>query len=100
MPFLLILVAFSTFGLADPVRGIMLVAQGLFYLTALLDRWVPQRSVFKRVSSPIRTFVVLMAAAFLATKIFFVPAQGLWKETKVQATVPPEHAAENRSADK
>lgn len=100
MPFLLILVALSTFGLADPVRGIMLVAQGLFYLTALLDQWVPQRSVFKRVSSPIRTFVVLMAAAFLATKIFFVPAQGLWKETKVQATVPPEHAAENRSADK
>jgi len=38
MPFLLILVALSTFGLADPVRGIMLVAQGLFYLTALLDQ--------------------------------------------------------------
>ena len=100
MPFLLILVAFSTFGLPEPPRAMMLVAQGLFYLTALLDQWVPQRSVFKRVTSPVRTFVVLMAAAFLATKVFFVPAQRLWKETKVQATVPPEHAAENRSADK
>lgn len=100
MPFLLILVALSTFGLPEPPRAMMLVAQGLFYLTALLDQWVPQRSVFKRVTSPVRTFVVLMAAAFLATKVFFVPAQGLWKETKVQATVAPEHAAENRPGHK
>ena len=105
MPFLLILVALSTFGLADPVRGIMLVAQGLFYLTALLDQWVPQRSILKKVSSPIRTFVVLMAAALLGTRIFFVPPQGLWKETKVQADLPAqsqeeERVVESRPADK
>jgi biofilm PGA synthesis N-glycosyltransferase PgaC len=105
MPFLLILIAVSTIGLPEPFRNILFVAQGLFYLTAWLDRWVPQRSLLKRVSSPVRTFVVLMAAAFLGTKIFFVPAQSLWKETKVQLdrsaqTLHDERLLEVRPVDK
>jgi len=85
MPFLLILVAVSSFGLPKPLRQAALLAQAAFYLTALADQWVPQRTLLKRASSPIRTFVVLMAAAFLGLKIFFVPPRALWKETIVRA---------------
>ena len=85
MPFFLILVALSSLGLQRPFREIAIICQTLFYLTALVDQWVPQRSAFKRISSPVRTFVVLMAAAFMALKIFFVSPRALWKETKVRA---------------
>jgi hypothetical protein len=47
---------------------------------------VPQGSLLKSLSSPIRTFVVLMAASILACRIFYVPARELWKETKVRVT--------------
>ena len=84
MPFLLILIALSTLGLPDPLRQIALVCQIAFYGTAFLDGWIPETSALKRISSPIRTFVVLMAAAFMALQIFFVPPRALWKETKVR----------------
>ena len=85
MPFLLILVALSTFGLPEPFRAIALAAQIAFYVTAALDPVIPEGSALKRLTSPVRTFVVLMAAAFLAVQIFFVPPRNLWKETKVRA---------------
>ncbi len=85
IPFLLILIALSSFGLPQPFRGIALLLQFAFYGTALLDSSIPQTSPLKRITSPIRTFVVLMAAAFLALQIFFVPPRALWKETKVRA---------------
>ena len=85
MPFLLILIAITTFELPEPLMRIALAGQIVFYSIAALDGLVPQNSPLKRVSSPIRTFVVLMAAAFLAVKIFFVPPRDLWKETKVRA---------------
>lgn len=84
MPFLLILIGLSSFGLPDPMRNIVLLSQAAIYLTAVVDRWIPQGFLFKRVSSPIRTFIVLTAAAFFGLKIFFVPARALWKETKVR----------------
>jgi poly-beta-1,6-N-acetyl-D-glucosamine synthase len=84
MPFLLILVAVSSVGLPELFRTIALIAQAVFYLTAWLDRWIPQSSALKRISSPVRTFVVLMAAALMAVQIFFVPPRALWKETKVR----------------
>jgi biofilm PGA synthesis N-glycosyltransferase PgaC len=86
IPFLLIVIAISTFGLPSPFREAALATQILFYALALLDRWIPEALPLKRVSSPIRTFVVLMAASFLACKIFFMPPRKLWKETKVRLT--------------
>jgi len=85
MPFLLIFIAVSSFGLPAPLRFIALLGQSGFYLIAVADSWLPQGFFLKRISSPIRTFVVLMAAAFLGLKIFFVPPRALWKETKVRA---------------
>ena len=84
MPFLLMLIGLSSFGLPEPLRNIVLLLQAAIYLTAVIDRWIPQGFFFKRVSSPIRTFIVLTAAAFLGLKIFFVPPRALWKETKVR----------------
>jgi biofilm PGA synthesis N-glycosyltransferase PgaC len=83
-PFFLIAIAIASFGLPRPLREAALSAQVVFYLVAFLDRWIPRGFVIKRISSPVRTFVVLMAAAFLACKIFFVPPRRLWKETKVR----------------
>ncbi len=84
MPFLLMLIGLSSFGLPTPLRDVALFTQAAIYLTAVADRWVPQGFFFKRISSPVRTFVVLTAAAFLGLKIFFVPPRALWKETKVR----------------
>ena len=86
LPFLLILILVSSFGLPGPFAGIAVAAQVLFYGIAFLDRWIPEQSVIKSVSSPIRTFVVLMAASLMACRIFFVPARDLWKETKVRVS--------------
>jgi biofilm PGA synthesis N-glycosyltransferase PgaC len=84
LPFLLMLILISSFGLPEPIAQIVVAAQVLFYGVAFLDRWVPEDSLIKSVSSPVRTFVVLMAASLMACKIFFIPARDLWKETKVR----------------
>ena len=84
IPFFLILMAVSTFGLPAQLMRVALAFQIVFYLFAALDSWIPQDSVVKVVSSPIRTFVVLMGAALLGLSVFFVPPQKLWKQTKVR----------------
>jgi cellulose synthase/poly-beta-1,6-N-acetylglucosamine synthase-like glycosyltransferase len=84
LPFLLILIFLSSFGLPYPLAGIALAAQVIFYGVAFFDRWIPEDSAIKSVSSPVRTFVVLMVASLFACKIFFMPARDLWKETKVR----------------
>ncbi len=84
IPFFLIAIAFSTPGLPPHLREAVLIAQIGFYLVAFLDRWIPRTFAIKQLSSPVRTFVVLNTAAFLACKIFFVPPRRLWKETKVR----------------
>jgi cellulose synthase/poly-beta-1,6-N-acetylglucosamine synthase-like glycosyltransferase len=84
LPFFLILIFASSFGLPVPFANIAVALQIIFYGVAFFDRWIPEDSVVKTISSPIRTFVVLMAAALMACKIFFIPARDLWKETKVR----------------
>jgi cellulose synthase/poly-beta-1,6-N-acetylglucosamine synthase-like glycosyltransferase len=86
LPFFLILVALSSFGLPEPWMEAALAAQALFYSAALFDLWLPQNSAVKSITSPVRTFVVLMAASLMACKILFTPARELWKETKVRLT--------------
>jgi hypothetical protein len=85
LPFALILMALSSFGLPGPWRAATVTAQGAFYLLAALDSSIPGRWPVKRVSSMARTFVVLMAASLCAVAIFFVPPRKLWKETRVRA---------------
>ena len=53
-----------------------------FYALAALDRFLPEASPLKRLSSTANTFVVMMAAAACAASILFVPPQTLWKQVR------------------
>ena len=47
---------------------------------------MPANFPLKRLTSPFRTFVVLMTCALFGVKVFFVPPKSLWKETTVRLT--------------
>jgi hypothetical protein len=68
----------------------VLAALALFYALGLLDLVVPQKFILKRVTSPLRSFLVMCAASFLGAAVFFVPPQRLWKVTTVSR--PPAGA--------
>ena len=61
----------------------LVTVQFIFYGIAALDPLIPENTPVKRFSAVSRAFVVLVAAAACAPKVFFKPAQQLWKETKV-----------------
>ncbi|MFB3778064.1 MAG: glycosyltransferase family 2 protein [Bryobacteraceae bacterium] len=82
LPFALILVSVAGFGLAEPWRTAALTAQAGFYLLAALDFLVPERAIAKRLTSPVRSFVVLMAAALAAVSVLFRPAADLWGDAR------------------
>jgi poly-beta-1,6-N-acetyl-D-glucosamine synthase len=84
LPFALLGIASSSFGLPSPWREASLAAQALLYGTALLDYFTPERAPWKRLSSPLRAFLVLMGAAFCAP--FLLARRGpRWKETRIGA---------------
>ncbi len=89
LPYAFLSMAISSFWLPQPWSAMAVTAQASFYALALINDLLPDRCVLKRVSSVCRTFVVLIAAAFCAGSVLFVPAGGLWKETKVK---PPAGA--------
>lgn len=80
LPFALILIAISSFGLPSPWREAAIASQVLFYAAALVSPRLPERSLLKKLTAPVHTFVVLMAAALCATAVFFVPPERLWKK--------------------
>ena len=82
LPYALVTVLISCFWLPWPLSAIALAAQAGLYGLAALDGLVDDRSSLKRVSSPARTFVALMAAALCASSILFVPPDNLWKPTR------------------
>ena len=84
LPYALLLTAMSSFWLPRPWAEVAMGGQVLLYGLAAVDHWVPAGSVLKRLSAVCRTFVVLIAAAFCAGSILFVPAGRLWKETRVK----------------
>jgi cellulose synthase/poly-beta-1,6-N-acetylglucosamine synthase-like glycosyltransferase len=86
VPYCLILIALSTFGLPPGWRLAAALGQLVFYGLAALDVLVPSGIALKRVTSPFRTFVVLMTCALFGVKVFFVPPQRLWKETTVRVS--------------
>jgi biofilm PGA synthesis N-glycosyltransferase PgaC len=83
LPYALLGMTFSSIGLPAPWRRSVLAALALFYALGLVDLVVPQKLILKRVTSPIRAFLVLSAAAFCAATVFFVPPRRLWKITTV-----------------
>ncbi len=83
MPWAMIAAAAASFGLPAPWKVSAIAAQASAYILALLDAWLPARFPLKRLTSPLRTFAVLMTASLCALAILFVPARVLWKETRV-----------------
>jgi hypothetical protein len=83
MPWAIIAAAVASFGLSAPWKGWALGAQGAAYTLSLLDVWLPDHLPLKRLTSPVRTFAVMMTASLCALAILFVPPRALWKETRV-----------------
>jgi poly-beta-1,6-N-acetyl-D-glucosamine synthase len=85
MPFALMSTFAASFGLPRPAAQLFLTAQICFYSMAYFDRFVVRGSKVKKVTSPIRTFVVMMSAAALATTVFFRAPSAFWIVTSSKA---------------
>jgi poly-beta-1,6-N-acetyl-D-glucosamine synthase len=86
LPYALLIIAVSSpFLTPAPVAIAVVAAQLLFYGLAALDNAVPDGSFLKKISSPARTFCMLMAASLRSVSVLFVPAANLWKTTHVRA---------------
>jgi biofilm PGA synthesis N-glycosyltransferase PgaC len=82
VPYALIAALISSFGLPVPLRYWVLGAQAAFYSLALLDLALSGASPLKRLSSPVGTFVGLMAASACAASVLVVPPDKLWRPTR------------------
>jgi cellulose synthase/poly-beta-1,6-N-acetylglucosamine synthase-like glycosyltransferase len=82
LPQLLIVLLVASFFLPAALRWPFLALQVAGYLAAAADPWVPAASPLKRVSAPAHSVLAMMAAAFLAQKVFFVPPESLWVPTR------------------
>lgn len=78
LPFALLGVLISSAFLGSPWSEILLGVQAFFYFLALLDSFIPEGNAVKRLSSLVRTFVVLMAAALVASSILFRSSTSFW----------------------
>jgi cellulose synthase/poly-beta-1,6-N-acetylglucosamine synthase-like glycosyltransferase len=87
LPYFLIGMAVSSFFLPPFWREAALLGQGILYLLSLLDVWLPEKMPLKRLSSPARTFVILVTSALFAVSIFFVPTSRLWRTPHQQPAV-------------
>jgi cellulose synthase/poly-beta-1,6-N-acetylglucosamine synthase-like glycosyltransferase len=85
LPWILLALFGVSFGLTRPWNFWAVGAQAAFYLLALADFAIPSKTLLKRISSPARAFVNLMAAAALAVSVFFVAPHRLWKPTEASA---------------
>ena len=82
LPHLLIVLFVASIFLPPPLRWPILGAQVLGYLLAIVDPWVPSASRLKRLTAPVSSALALIAAAFIAQKVFFVRAESLWIPTR------------------
>jgi biofilm PGA synthesis N-glycosyltransferase PgaC len=84
MPWLMGTTLITSFWLPDPWNRLFPLSAFLFLFAAVLDRRIPQTSPIKRITSPARTFLVMMAAAVLALRVFFVDPRSLWIVTSAK----------------
>ena len=87
IPYCMIAVALATIGLPPYFRAVVAWGQVVFYGLALLDAIVPDGVVLKKVTAPIRTFVVLMAASLAAVRVYFVSPTSLWKDVSYRPSI-------------
>ena len=84
LPYALLITLVGSFWLPRGWEQVALGGQALLYFLAAIDHWLPAGFPLKRLSAVCRTFVMLIAAAFWAASILFLPASSLWKETRVK----------------
>jgi poly-beta-1,6-N-acetyl-D-glucosamine synthase len=83
MPYSILVVLVASWFLPAPAKWLILAVQGVSGALAVLDPRIPRKFPLKTLSSPLRTFAVLMVATVLALQILFVPPRTLWKETTI-----------------
>lgn len=83
LPFALLTAAISSLCVSDNLRLASACVQCVMYLAAAVDLWVPASARLKRITSPVRSFLVMMGATICAICIWFVPAERLWKPTQL-----------------
>lgn len=70
--------------LPAPWRPVLLTAELFPMLLGLVDPMIGKDwELLKKLSSVCRTFLTMNVASLAATAVFFIPAQRLWKPTKV-----------------
>ena len=84
LPWLFVGLFACSFGLAPVWARVMVGGQALFYGLAAVDLLVPENFAVKRVTTPARTLVTLLAASALAVSVVFVPPHRLWKVTQAR----------------
>jgi cellulose synthase/poly-beta-1,6-N-acetylglucosamine synthase-like glycosyltransferase len=82
LPFALLAVAVSSFGLPPGWKQAAWAAQAAVYFAAALDLLVPEGHSVKPLTSPARTFVVLMAATALSAFAILLPVNQLWRSER------------------
>lgn len=93
LPFALFVALLSSVALPSPYRSFAIAGQTIFYGMALMDPFLRNDTVLKRITAVVRTFVILVAAAGCAVVVFFLPATKLWRETRVEQARSPEAPA-------
>src|SRR5262249_39809719 len=84
LPWAILLGVLSSLALpSSPWQKLIVACELSAFALALADAIVPSRFPLKRLTSPIRTFLVMNLAAMLAPVVFVTPAQRLWNPTRV-----------------
>ena len=99
IPYCMIAIALATIGLPPFWRSLAAWGQIVFYGLAALDPLVPDRFPLKKVTSPIRTFVVLMAASLAAVRVYFVSPTSLWKEASYRSATAEQGPQPTKPAE-
>jgi cellulose synthase/poly-beta-1,6-N-acetylglucosamine synthase-like glycosyltransferase len=87
LPWLALTAFTSAFWLPAPWRDAVLAAVAAFLGLAVIDFWLPQVRPLKRITSPARTTLVMLAASLCSISVFLVSPHRLWKRTRVGAQV-------------
>jgi biofilm PGA synthesis N-glycosyltransferase PgaC len=85
LPWIFLGILISSFFLPAPWRVFALAPQVVFYGLSALDFVTGPRSPLKRLSSPARTVVSMLAASACAVSILFLPADRFWKTARTAA---------------
>jgi len=83
LPFLLAVAAIASVVAGGVCAELSALLQGAMWLAITIDVWTSAKSPVKRLTSPVTTFVVMMAATLFAISVWFVPAQRLWRPTQI-----------------